>query len=239
MRLQASRIFVGLLAASMAAARPSLAQTPSPAVTTVANCSRGNPLLRASVGATLGAWVGFVAAKIKLSDWNDASRSTNAHRIRLQATIGGAAVGAALGAIGFRRSCYETPRLASDNTSPSKLHRPITLEEIQQSGISSSVYDLIYTLRRNWLNVRGIETFNEAPRTVQTTDGQEVTIPGEPQLVVYLDNARLGTLSKLRELPVPGVTGIRYYDGAEATFRWGSGHSHGAIQVLTVTDGER
>jgi hypothetical protein len=59
---------------------------------------------------------------------------------------------------------------------------------------------------------------------------------GEPNLIIYLDNARLGTTSQLRSLPVAGVIGIRYYNGAEATYRWGAGHQHGAIQVLTVID---
>jgi hypothetical protein len=194
--------------------------------------------MRAGVGATLGAWVGFVAAKIKLSDWNDASRSQNARHIRLQATLGGAAIGAALGAVSVHRSCYDTPILLSPNAQ-SALRRPITQEEILQSGVTTNVYDLIYTLRRNWLNVRGIDTFSEAPRTVQTASGEEVTIPGEPQLIVYLDNAKLGTLSTLKDLAVPGVVEIRYYDGPQATYRWGAGHSHGAIQVLTVTDGQR
>ena len=239
MRSPRFRIIAACLPLSLAASSPLLAQNASPAIATAASCSRGNPLLRASIGATLGAWVGFVAAKIKLSDWNDASHGTSARRIRVQATVSGAALGAALGMVRFHHSCYETPRIPREDAGQSSLRRAITQEEIQQSGISSNMYDLVYTLRRNWLNVRGIETFSEAPRTVQTADGQEITIPGEPQLVVYLDNARLGYISKLRELPVPGVIGVRFYDPSQATFRWGSGHSHGAIQVLTVLDSER
>ena len=201
------------------------------------SCSSGsgNSLLRTGLGATLGAWLGFVGTKIKQSDWNDASRSAAAHRTRVRATIGGAVIGAALGSIRFRSaSC--APRLEDARTAPqADIRRPITAEEIQQSGINGSVYDLVYSLRRSWLNLRGVETFNEAPRAVEV-GGQEFILPGEPRLVVYLDNARMGTVSQLRQLPVVGVTAVRYFDGPQATFRWGAGHSHGAIQVITVSD---
>ena len=53
-------------------------------------------------------------------------------------------------------------------------------------------------------------------------------------MVVYLDNIKLGTISELRRLPIVGVTSIRYYEPAEANYLWGTGHTHGAIQVLTV-----
>jgi hypothetical protein len=53
--------------------------------------------------------------------------------------------------------------------------------------------------------------------------------------MVYLDDAKLGSVDQLRELPVVGVNQVRYYDGAEATYKWGAGHIHGAIQVVTTT----
>lgn len=201
------------------------------------SCSSNSPVVRTAVGGTIGAWLGFVAAKIKMSDWNDASRGSAANRTRNRATIAGALVGAALTNVLFRsHACgAEVPQVAEATAPKPNARRPITAEEIQRAGVNTNVYDLINTLRRNWLNVRGVDTFSEAPRRV-TVDGQDVTIPGEPQLIVYLDNTRLGTISQLRDLPVPGIVGVRYYDGPEATFKWGAGHSHGAIQVLTVVE---
>jgi hypothetical protein len=198
--------------------------------------SAGNRVLRSGVGATLGAWIGFVAAKIKLSDWNDASRGAAANRTRNKATVVGAVIGLALANIPFgSHSCggAEAPSPVSPPVPAAR--RPITADEIAHSGVSTNVYDLVYSLRRNWLNVRGIETLSEAPRTVEA-GGAEVTIPGEPQLVIYLDNTRLGTLSQLRQLPVAGVVGVRYFDGPQATYKWGMGHSHGAIVVVTLPE---
>jgi hypothetical protein len=202
-----------------------------------ASCSSGNRLVRSGVGVTLGAWVGFVAAKIKLSDWNDASRGAAANRTRNNATLAGALAGLALANIHFGSSkCGSAAGLLGTPTAPiPAARRPISADEIAHSGVSTNVYDLVYSLRRNWLNMRGIETFSEAPRSIEA-GGVEVTIPGEPQLVIYLDNTRLGTVSQLHTLPVAGVLAIRYFDGPQATYKWGSGHSHGAIVVVTVSE---
>jgi hypothetical protein len=194
-------------------------------------CASNNALVRTAVGGTLGAWLGFVAAKIKLSDWNDASRGPAANRTRNNATLGGAVVGAALANMLFRsHPCgSEVPQVAEAKPPRSAIHRPITVEEIERSGVSSNVYDLVSTLRRNWLNFRGFDTFSEG-------QSQSAVVTDEPNLIVYLDNARLGTTPELRNVPVAGVIGVLYFDAAEATFRWGAGHQRGAIQVLTVTE---
>lgn len=203
-------------------------------------CSTLGSGLRTVGGAVLGAWVGFVVAKAKLSDWNENSKSPAAIRQRNQITIGGAVAGAVIGNLAFRNPC-RTYRGAVAKTpgAPrvSAARRPITQEEITRSGVSGSVYDLIYALRRQWLNDRGLQSMSEMGHVVHDSAGKEVNIAGETQLVVYLDNMRLGTISELRGLPVAGVTGVVYYDPSEATFKWGTGHAHGAIQVLSVTDG--
>ena len=224
-----------LLLTAPCVSAPALAQEPINEVKPA--CTSNNVVVRTAVGGTIGAWLGFVAAKIKMSDWNDASRGSAANRTRNRATVAGALVGAALTNVLFRsHACgSEMPQVAEAAAPRPNARRPITPDEIQRAGVTTNVYDLVNTLRRNWLNVRGIDKFSEAPRSV-TVDGQDVTIPGEPQLIVYLDNTRLGTISELRDLPVAGVVGVRYFDGSEATFKWGAGHSHGAIQVLTVAE---
>jgi hypothetical protein len=194
----------------------------------------GSRVVRGGVGATLGAWLGFVAAKIRLSDWNDGSRSAAAARQRNQITIGGAAVGALLGAL-VPHGCGSAN--VGETRVPRADRQPILAEEIRRSGVGGSAYDVVYSLRRSWLNDRGVEDMTEAPRVVSDGD-RLVTIPGEPRLIVYLDNMRLGTIGELRNLPTTGVVAIRYYDPSQANLRWGTGHTHGAIQVLTVIKGD-
>jgi hypothetical protein len=50
---------------------------------------------------------------------------------------------------------------------------------------------------------------------------------------VYLDNARLGGPETLREIHTGSITSVRFYDSAKAQYRFGIGHTHGAILVST------
>jgi len=228
----ASLAAVPLVASGAFAQAPAAAPAPEPS----RHCFSDSRLIRGLGGATLGGWLGFVTVKIKLSDWNDRSRSGSATRTRNQATLAGAAVGALIGSLVPHRGCAANA-VASAVAPPERpVRQPITAEEIRRSGASGSVYDVVYALRRTWLNDRGVEDMSEAPHVGVDASGQQVIVPGEPRLIVYLDNMRLGTVGELRNLPTTGVVAIRYYDPSQANLRWGAGHSHGAIQVLTVLE---
>lgn len=194
-------------------------------------CLFGSSAIRAATGGVLGGWLGFVAAKIKMSDWNDASRSASANRTRNQMTIGGALIGA-LGAslVHVNKNCVAaTPTLGRQAG-----RSTITSDEIARAGLSGSVYDVVYSLRRTWLNLRGLNSGSEGVHSVLTTADTLAAVGGEPQLVIYLDNVKLGTVSELMRLSTAGVTSIHYYTPAEANYLWGTGHTHGAIQVVTL-----
>lgn len=209
------------------------AQTSAPAASSPApeHCFRtGNRVIRGVGGATIGAWLGFMVAKIRMSDWNDGSHTASATRARNTSTIVGAALGGLAGVLAPHRSCG-APR--TQRTAPTRL--PILEAEIKRSGLSGTVYDAVYLLRRNWLNDRGVDDMWETPHYVTEND-RDVLVPGEPRLMVYLDNARLGTVSELRNLTINGVLAIRYYDPTQANLRWGVGNTHGVIQVVTVLE---
>lgn len=227
------------LAAALALAPGVMSQNAGAQVVPVAppttgHCFFGMRALRGLVGGALGGWVGFVVVKIKLSDWNDANRSGAANRTRLQATLAGAAVGAAVGAL-LPYSCERSDVLPARERGRA-VNQPITANEITRAGVSGTAYDIVYTLRRSWLNPRGVNDFTEAPHVATTSTGEEVIVPGEPKLMIYLDNMRMGTIGELHNIPATGVLGIRFYTPAEANYRWGTGHTHGAIQVLTVLE---
>jgi hypothetical protein len=212
-------------------------QSVSAQVTTVpppvAHCSRMTTLAGGVVGGALGGWLGFVASKIRYSDWNDASRGAAARRSQNVATISGAVVGSVLSGMLTRSKTCNSSRAATQRISQAR--RPISLDEITRSGISGNVYDLVYTLRRNWLNLRGVEALTEGSIRLNV-EGQEVMYQGEPRLVVFLDNAKLGYSDEMRRLPVVNISEIRYYDGAEATYKWGAGLMHGVIQIISVPE---
>jgi len=93
----------------------------------------------------------------------------------------------------------------------------ITKEEIVASR-ATNAYDAVSMLRPNFLHFRG-----------QTTITGSDT--GYPK--VYLDRILFGDLSALRTLDVNGIREIHYYNGAEASNRFGLGNVSGAIEVVT------
>lgn len=195
------------------------AQTPTQTVDSHSSCFRTSSV-RAAAGGALGAWLGFVAAKIQVSDWNDAARGPEAQRTRNRYTIGGAVLGlAAGGLLRLGGECGNaTPALAMPTAPVNGMDRPITLEEITQSGVTGSVYDVVFALRRPWLNLRGVDGLSG--------DGDTMKL--------YLDNVRLGDVEQLRTMSVEHVLSITHYSGPDATYRWGAGNVHGAIEVRTA-----
>jgi hypothetical protein len=116
----------------------------------------------------------------------------------------------------------------------------ITTAEIQKFGSNGSVHDLVHALRKQWLNLQNISLRETPTITAQGKRGALVTPANDPTLIVYLDNVKLGDVEELRSLPLAGALEVRYYNAGQAMRRWGSGHEHGAIEVITAaTAGKR
>jgi hypothetical protein len=92
----------------------------------------------------------------------------------------------------------------------------ITLEEIQQRGQFSNLYELVQTLRPRWLRTQGPDSFSS---------------PGEVQ--VHMDGNRLGSINALKGLSPSGVTSLQWLNPIDAAARYGLDHGHGAIIVST------
>jgi hypothetical protein len=89
----------------------------------------------------------------------------------------------------------------------------ITRDELNR-GHYSNLYDAVSGLRRNWLQTRGADSFNNPS-----------------QVRVYLDNAMLGGTETLRNIDPVSVGSLKFYDGVAATTRWGTNHGAGVILV--------
>ena len=99
----------------------------------------------------------------------------------------------------------------------SQVHRSsnaVTAEELASTG-AVNVYDALQRLRPQWLT---------SSRIRRGGSGDD--------LVVYLDSNRYGTMGSLRQLSLGGVQEVRYYGASEATNRYGTGHTGGAILVM-------
>lgn len=90
----------------------------------------------------------------------------------------------------------------------------VTQEELVATR-TMNVYDAIQRLRPQWLTSSRVRRGGS----------------GDP-LQVYLDNNRYGTLESLRSLSIGGVQEVRFLSASEATNRYGTGHTGGAILVL-------
>ena len=111
-------------------------------------------------------------------------------------------------------ACASANRRSQPLSDPDFIER----DEIDEST-SSTAYDLILAARPLWLQTRGLANLRQAA--------------GEEDIVVYMDNARLGARESLRRVPLASVQYLQFFNAREATLRWGGGHLHGAILVST------
>ncbi|MEP6690063.1 MAG: hypothetical protein ABJD07_02840 [Gemmatimonadaceae bacterium] len=78
------------------------------------------------------------------------------------------------------------------------------------------MYQAIQTLRGTWLSKRGPASINS-----------------EGDIIVYLDNNRLGGPRTLRQIDVHAVASARHLSAVEAQALFGLNHPYGAIIVNT------
>ena len=95
--------------------------------------------------------------------------------------------------------------------------RILSAEEIKASS-ASNMYDVIRSHRPEWLIKRG-----------------QTSINLEGDIVVYVDNVALGGPESLKSIDVQSVQSARFLNASEAQMRYGVGHMHGAIVVVTRT----
>lgn len=86
------------------------------------------------------------------------------------------------------------------------------LEELQRLNL----YQAVQRLRPQWLQTRGLDSFEQTN-----------------EVVVYVDNQQMGGPQELRRLNPVEVGEIRYLDSRQATTQFGRGHPSGAILVFT------
>lgn len=91
----------------------------------------------------------------------------------------------------------------------------VTSDELRQ-GVASNLYEFLESARPMWLRKRG-----------------QSSILNDGDIVVYLDDNRMGGPETLRSLTTMSMESLRFLDAAAAQQRFGVGHSHGAILVYS------
>jgi hypothetical protein len=92
---------------------------------------------------------------------------------------------------------------------------PITVEEVRASA-ARNAYDLVQSLRPQWLRGRGATSLRST----------EPTLP-----LVYVEGIREGSTESLRRIGTDVIAGIEFLSASDATNRYGTGHTGGVILV--------
>lgn len=93
----------------------------------------------------------------------------------------------------------------------------ITEEELAKVDVQNA-YEAVRRLRPNFLQTHGGRSSSI------TQGGQDV--------VVYVDNTKMGGPNALAQIPITEVKEIQYLNGTDATQKFGTGHGSGAIIVI-------
>lgn len=101
----------------------------------------------------------------------------------------------------------------------------ITREQITATNLATA-YEVVQRLEPRWLRSRGAVSLREVAE-------EEVDTFGVVGPVIYVNSARRGDIEELRSIMVESIQEILYFNGRNASFRFGSGHGSGVIQVIT------
>lgn len=104
---------------------------------------------------------------------------------------------------------------ASSGGGSSRNTSVLTRDEIVEANQMDAL-QLVRAERPQWLFRRGARTMS-----------------GETDVVVYLDGSRLGGPESLADIATITIERMRHYSEREAQYRWGVGHLHGAIEVIS------
>ncbi|MFN2398061.1 MAG: hypothetical protein ABR543_05365 [Gemmatimonadaceae bacterium] len=113
-------------------------------------------------------------------------------------------------------ACSSAPRTrdAAESFGARELITSRELEAVHATDLGEAVR----ILRPTWLRGRGPQSIRAA-------------VPSLP--VVYVDGMRVGDAGWLRNIPTASAAEVRFISAADATTRWGNGHSSGVILVIT------
>jgi hypothetical protein len=106
---------------------------------------------------------------------------------------------------------------ASSGGGPRRSARTLFADEITEAGVITAA-GAIEQLRPQWLNTRSTPTANNP-------DGSPPTL--------YLDGIRMDSIRELERIRASRVEEMRFLSPTDATNRYGTGHTGGAILVTT------
>jgi hypothetical protein len=98
----------------------------------------------------------------------------------------------------------------------------ISLAEIDATQNLRNAYDVVQRLRPTWITKARSGGFSMSGTQINApSSGGSTALGGNStgggRIMVYLDDARMGTLSALSDIPISSIASIRFMDPATAT----------------------
>jgi len=120
-----------------------------------------------------------------------------------------------------------TGAVSPQDPAPARRDRNLITAEELASETEMTAYDAIRHLRPEMLTARGAGLSQGT-----LTPGANASDAG--QIMVYLNDGKMpGGIADLRTLPISGIKEIRFLTSADATQRFGTGNTAGAIVLST------
>jgi hypothetical protein len=178
------------------------------------------------VGAAVGGWLGYFGAQVANSDWARISASEKTE-IRQSYTRVGVGVGAVAGYF-LRPKARPVNRLPQPFNVPARTGRLLLATAELRRSIATNALEAVELGRPEWTKQ---QREDEAKR-----GGQPSTLSVEAiSLVVYVGDEKVGAVETLRDIAIPEVAELRFYDARDARRRWGIDHKYGAIEVVPAS----
>ena len=160
-----------------------------------------------AVGAVVGGWLGYFGAQVTNSDWEKISTAEKTS-LRQGYTVAGLGVGGVVGY--FLRPKARAPgRLPQPFNVPARSGRLLLARSELRRSIATNALEAVEMGRPEWTKQ---QRDDEAKRA-----GQAGTGPVEStSLVVYVGDEKVGAIETLRDIAIPEVAELRFYDARDA-----------------------
>lgn len=193
--------------------------------------SVGRRTFRAAVGITIGAavggWLGYFGAQVANSDWKRIS-SAEKTSLRQGYTVAGLGVGAIAGYF-LRPKGRTVSQLPQPLSVPPRSGRLLLVNSELRRSIATNVLEAVELDRPEWTKQ---QREDEAKRGGDAPSSRPVE---QISLVVYVGDEKVGAIETLRDIAIPEVAELRFYDARDARRRWGVEHKYGAIEVVPAS----
>lgn len=178
------------------------------------------------LGAAVGGWLGYFGAQVANGDWARIS-STQKTQLRQSYTKVGIGLGAVTGYF-LRPKPRRGSGLPQPFNVPARTGRLLIASSELRRSIATNVLEAVELDRPEWTKQQHAD---EAKRGSAPT-----TLPVESiSLVVYVGDEKVGAIETLRDIAIPEVSEVRFYDSRDARHRWGGEHKYGAIEIVPAS----